>query len=106
MKRCTVAFALPHRQWIWEVTVPDRATVGELLAQARAIAGRVEIPWDGDVGIFGVLCDRHAVPQDGDRIEIYRPLNADPKESRRERAKAGKLARDRVARSPSSRSRP
>ena len=94
MKRVTVVFALPQQQWSWPLELPDVATVGEALEQARAAAGEVAVPWDGQVGIFGALCDRNAVPRDGDRVEIYRALKADPKESRRERAKAGKRARD------------
>ena len=79
MKRCTVAFATPERQWLWQVQLPDGATVAEALAEARAqAAGRATVPWDADVGIFGELCDRSAVPRDGDRIEIYRPLKVGP----------------------------
>ena len=95
MKRCTVAYATPERQWLWVVTLPDSATVADALEQARAQAAGLEVPWNADVGVFGELCDRAAVPRDGDRIEIYRPLKADPKESRRERAKARKAALDR-----------
>ena len=95
MKRCTVAYATPERQWLWAVTLPDGATVADALEQARAQASGIDVPWNADVGIFGELCDRAAVPRDGDRIEIYRPLKADPKESRRERAKARKAAQDR-----------
>jgi putative ubiquitin-RnfH superfamily antitoxin RatB of RatAB toxin-antitoxin module len=95
MKRCTVAYATPERQWLWVVTLPDGATVADALEQARAQAAGLEVPWNADVGVFGELCDRAAVPRDGDRIEIYRPLKADPKVSRRERAKARKAAQDR-----------
>ena len=95
MKRCTVAYATPERQWLWVVTLPDSATVADALEQARAQAAGLEVPWNADVGVFGELCDRAAVPRDGDRIEIYRPLKADPKVSRRERVKARKAAQDR-----------
>ena len=95
MKRCTVAYATAERQWLWAVTLADGATVADALEQARAQVAGIEVPWNADVGIFGELCDRAAVPRDGDRIEIYRPLKADPKESRRERAKARKAAQDR-----------
>ena len=95
MKRCTVAYATAERQWLWVVTLSDDATVAEALGLARTGAAGIDVPWDADVGIFGELCDRAAVPRDGDRIEIYRPLRADPKESRRERAKARKAAQDR-----------
>ena len=95
MKTCTVAFATPERQWLWQVLLPDGATVADALAEARARSAEDTVPWDADVGIFGELCDRSAVPRDGDRIEIYRPLRLDPKESRRERARARKAAPDR-----------
>jgi putative ubiquitin-RnfH superfamily antitoxin RatB of RatAB toxin-antitoxin module len=94
MKRCTVAFATPERQWLWQLTLPDGATVADALAEARARSTDSAIPWDADVGIFGELCGRDAVARDGDRIEIYRPLKLDPKESRRERARARKAAPD------------
>ena len=32
MKRCTVAYALPQRQWLWEVEAPDSATVDEIIS--------------------------------------------------------------------------
>jgi putative ubiquitin-RnfH superfamily antitoxin RatB of RatAB toxin-antitoxin module len=104
MKRVIVVFALPQQQWSWPLELPDAATVGEALKQARAAAGDLEVPWDGQVGIFGALCDRNAVPRDGDRVEIYRALKADPKESRRERAKAVRRARDRAPSGPRPRS--
>ena len=98
MKRCTVVFALPEWQWLWQVELPDQASVADALAQAkdkaRAQSGAdaVNVPWDADVGIFGEPCGRDALPRDGDRIEIYRPLRSDPKVSRRARAAAGKAA--------------
>src|SRR3954470_8263700 len=104
MKRVMVGFALPEQQRSWPVELPDAATVNEALQQAQAIAGEGAVPWDGQVGMFGVLCDRNAVPRDGDRVEIYRALKADPKESRRERAKAVRRARDRAPSGPRPRS--
>ena len=92
MKRCTVVFALPDDSWQWPVELPDHATVEEALQAARELAGDVDVPWGTDVGIFGEACERETVPRDGDRIEIYRPLKSDPKESRRARAAARKGA--------------
>ena len=100
MKRLMVVYALPQRQWSWPLELPDTATVGDALERARAAAGDVAVPWQGQVGIFGALCDRNAVPRDGDRIEIYRALKADPKESRRARAKALRQARDQAPSRP------
>jgi putative ubiquitin-RnfH superfamily antitoxin RatB of RatAB toxin-antitoxin module len=101
MKKCIVAFATPSWQWLWQVSLHDEATVADALAQARSQSvddpapAQGSVPWDADVGIFGELCDRSAVPRDGDRIELYRPLTSDPKESRRERARARQAAPDR-----------
>src|SRR5688572_9253515 len=100
MKKVVVTFALPERQWTWEVTLADAATAGDALQGARALAGNIDVPWSGPSGIFGALCDRDTVPRDGDRIEIYRALKADPKESRRERVKARRAAQDRAASGP------
>jgi putative ubiquitin-RnfH superfamily antitoxin RatB of RatAB toxin-antitoxin module len=101
VKHCTVVFATPERQWLWQVLMPDGATVAEVLAQVRDQASLqvpgIEIPWDAAVGIFGELCDVSAVPRDGDRIELYRPLKSDPKESRRARERARKAAQDRAS---------
>ena len=97
MKRCVVAFATPEGQWTWTVELDAAATVGDALAKARAQgATDAAVPWDADVGIFGEPCARDAVPRDGDRIEIYRPLTSDPKVSRRARAAAGRAERDRA----------
>ena len=90
MKRCTVVFATPARQWLWQVELADEATVADALLAARSTATDAEVPWEADVGIFGELCDRNTVLRDGDRVEIYLPLKLDPKESRRERARARK----------------
>ena len=95
MKRCEVSFALPDRQWTWQVHLPEQGTVANALRLAREQARGLDIPWDSaDVGIFGELCERATLPRDGDRIEIYRALRSDPKVSRRARAAAGKAAAD------------
>ena len=106
MKTCTVAYATPARQWTWKLLLPHKATVADALVAARAQSTGADVPWDADVGIFGELCDRNAVPRDGDRIEIYRPLTSDPKESRRERVRARKAAQGReISRAPKESSR-
>jgi uncharacterized protein len=87
-KRCTVAFATPERQFEWRVEIDAEADIACALECARRQAAGIEVPWEScDVGIFGELTARTAVPRDGDRIEIYRPLVCDPKEARRERAR-------------------
>ncbi len=44
------------------------------------------------VGIFSTLCELNTIVNDGDRVEIYRPLKADPKVARRMRATSQRKA--------------
>jgi putative ubiquitin-RnfH superfamily antitoxin RatB of RatAB toxin-antitoxin module len=94
---CEVICAWPGRSWALHLTLPAGATVADALAQARAMSqlavesSQVEPPqidWDAPVGVYGQLCDRTRPLEQGDRIELYRPLAVDPKESRRRRAAA------------------
>lgn len=89
-----VVYALPERQRLIELQVEDDCTV-LAAAQRSGIAQEfVEIDWNNAVlGIFGKVVENPAQTKlrNGDRIEIYRPLIADPKELRRQRAeKSGK----------------
>ena len=99
-KHCVVAYATRDAQFLWNVELPVEATVADALSAARALAQRdalserEKIPWDAaSVGIFGQLCARRDVPLEGDRIEIYRPLAADPRERRRERVRSQRRAK-------------
>ena len=92
MKRCTVVYALPGRQWVWDVELRDDASVEDALRGAREQAGELDVPWNAETGIFGEHCTRDFRFRDGDRIELYRALSSDPKVSRRARAAAGKAA--------------
>jgi hypothetical protein len=95
-KRCTVAFALRERQYLWSVELPAGARIADALAAARRQAAAelaAQVPWDSaPVGIFGELRTRGDRCAEGDRIEIYRPLRRDPREGRRQR-----VARERRA---------
>jgi hypothetical protein len=90
---CCVVHALPGDEVVLELELPQGATVGMALAVAQARfaeldAGRAaSIDWTGPVGIFGEVCARDRVLSAGDRVEIYRALRNDPKESRRRRAR-------------------
>ena len=62
-------------------------TVGEAIAQSGIVQQCAEIdPAKNRIGIFGRFCSPDDFLQDGDRVEIYRPLKTDPKEARRKRA--------------------
>lgn len=85
-KRCVVAFATRDEQWLWNVELPEQATVADALSEARSVANRDDVPWgSAALGIFGQPCSRADIPADGDRIEIHRPLASDPRQRRRER---------------------
>ncbi|HYB64532.1 MAG TPA: RnfH family protein [Steroidobacteraceae bacterium] len=89
--RCLVAYATGERQYLWSVDLPPRATIAEALAAARRIAERESAGLDpslweaAPVGVFGEPRTRESCVQDGDRVELYRPLRADPRARRRER---------------------
>lgn len=80
--RVEVVHALPGGAEVVELRLPEGATVREAL-RAAGIAG-VE---PRRVGVFGREVSIDAALADGDRVEIYRPLQVDPKDARRERAR-------------------
>ena len=86
VKKCLVAYATRDRQYLWTVELASEATIADALAAARRLANLEAVPWeDAPVGVFGEPRERTDVPQDGDRIELYRPLASDPRQRRRER---------------------
>jgi len=86
-----VAFAEPDEQVIIALEVDADATIEEIVKASGILDRFPEIDLSKNkVGIFGKLAKLTATLREGDRIEIYRPLIADPKEVRRKRAAAGK----------------
>ena len=84
----TVVYALPEFASEIDVTLRQGATVAEALERSGIAARHPELDLRRcPVGIFGKRVARQSTLADGDRIELYRPLLADPKESRRRRAK-------------------
>ncbi len=87
-----VCHALPDAAYLEALTLPAGSTIAEALA-ASGIGAHLEarnLPIDlaqARVGIFGKLKTPDTLLRDGDRVELYRPLQADPKDSRRRRAK-------------------
>lgn len=87
--RIEVAYATPDKQILLSIDVPVACTV----AEAIDLSGiRKEFPdMEPDpiaIGIFSRKVSLDYKLHDGDRVEIYRPLVADPKEMRKQRAKA------------------
>lgn len=86
-----VAFARPDDQLILEVDVPAKATVEEIIKLSGVLEKFPEIDLAvNKVGVFGKLTKLDKTLRQGDRVEIYRKLIADPKEVRRKRAEEGK----------------
>ncbi|WP_409310426.1 RnfH family protein [Pectobacterium sp. B1J-3] len=86
-----VVYALPERQYLRTVKLEAGSTV----EQAIVASGLLELRRDIDlqvnkVGVFSRTVKLTDVINDGDRVEIYRPLIADPKELRRQRAERSK----------------
>ena len=90
-KHCLLALDAEPGPILCPLSLPVDATIGAALLQARrqlqAQGIEVAIDWDGAAtGLWGVRRERGAVPRDGDRIEVYRPLLVDPRRRRRQRA--------------------
>ena len=88
-----VAYALPGKQIIRAVNVDGGTTIGAAIVQSGIMIDFPELDNEletSKVGIFGKASTMTTVLADGDRVEIYRPLIADPKEVRRKRAAEGK----------------
>ena len=94
--RVEVAYALRDEQALIVLEVEEGTTVREAIVRSGLLARYPEVELRrGYVGIFGKTTALHAPLADGDRVEIYRPLIANPKEARRERARRTPLRRPR-----------
>lgn len=82
-----VAYALPEKQYLQRVKLEEGATVEEAIRASGLLELRSDIDLSKNkVGIYSRPVKLTDVLNDGDRVEIYRPLIADPKELRRQRA--------------------
>ena len=89
--RVEVAYALPDQQTLLSLQVPRGATVQDAIEQSGILQGDPEIDLTSSkIGVFGKITKLDAVLREGDRVEIYRALIADPKEVRKLRAAQGK----------------
>jgi len=89
-----VAYALPHRQVVLTVELPVGATALQAGQQSCITDAFSDVDLDNaTLGIFGQLVAPRQVLREGDRVEIYRPLTADPKEVRKARAERARERR-------------
>ncbi len=82
-----VCHALPDSCFLRSLTVPAGTTLGQALEQSGVLREFPGIDLAVNmVGIYGKKKSLDTVLREHDRIEVYRPLQADPKEARRRRA--------------------
>jgi len=87
-----VVYALRQEQMVARVSLEEGATLRQAVEQSGLLTSHPEIDIDAGnkTGIWGKLAKADTVLRDRDRVEIYRPLIADPKEVRKQRAAEGK----------------
>ena len=89
-----VAYALPDKQSLVILEVEEGTTIKEAIEASGILDTYNQIDLTIDkVGIFSKLASLDTVLREKDRVEIYRPLIADPKKVRKERAADGKAMR-------------
>ena len=89
-----VAYALPHKQALLELQVTTGTTALEAARQSGVSQQFQGVDLDNaKFGIFGKVISPQQVLREGDRVEVYRPLIADPKEVRKARAARAKERR-------------
>ncbi|MBL8397060.1 MAG: RnfH family protein [Candidatus Accumulibacter sp.] len=87
-----VVYALPDKQPIVTLKLPAGATVRQAIEASGLLQKHPEIDLTRNkTGIFAKLAKLDSPLRDHDRVEIYRPLIADPKEVRKQRAAEGKI---------------
>jgi len=85
----TVVYAQERRQWVVPVEVEAGASVQAAIERSGLLDVVPQLRWQTlEAGVFHRRCSLDAPVRDGDRIEIYRPLQIDPKEARRLRVAA------------------
>jgi len=87
-----VAYALPNEQMIVPIKVNEGTTVEQAIKSSGILNKYPEIDLSNNkIGVFGRLSKLDSPLRHLDRVEIYRPLIADPKEVRKQRAADGKV---------------
>jgi uncharacterized protein len=91
-----IVYAEPQRQIVRKVKIAANSTIDEAI-HASAIGDDLPLGFEpAGFAIFGKIVSANQRLRDGDRIEMLRPLRADPKESRRRRVKLERVKLDRA----------
>ena len=87
-----VVYALPHKQELVLVTLATGSTVEQAIERSGILEKHPEIDLlKNKLGVFAKLVKPESTLRNRDRVEIYRPLIADPKAVRKQRAAEGKI---------------
>lgn len=87
-----VAYAKAEKQEIVELKLPAGSTIQQAVEASGLLQRYPEIELaKAKVGVYGKLARLDTALRERDRVEIYRPLIADPKEVRKQRAAEGKV---------------
>ena len=85
--RVEVVFALADKQELLAVELPEGSTVGAAIERSRLSRQFPDIDFDTlQAGVWGKPAARSHVVREGDRVELYRPLEMDPRDARRLKA--------------------
>ncbi len=96
-----VTYALPQRQDSVQLKLSTHSTVQQAIEASGLLQRYPEIDLARNkVGIYGKLIKLDTVLHERDRVEIYRPLIADPKESRKKRVEEGKSLKKEAGEAP------
>ena len=86
-----VAYAMPYKQSLISIEIKNGSTLKEAIEASGILETFEQIDLTKDrVGIFAKFASLDTILRDKDRVEIYRPLVADPKKARKDRAAEGK----------------
>lgn len=78
----TIVYALPHEQTLEELNVPEETTVEQAIRMSHILEKHPDIDLNvNKTGIFAKLVKLDQPLREGDRIEIYRPLPAKPRDA-------------------------
>lgn len=88
--RIEVAYGLAQQQHIYVLNVAQGTTAREAVLQSNVLRDYPHADVNAPVGIFGKVVRDNTVLRPNDRVELYRPLLADPKDARRQRVQKNK----------------
>lgn len=87
MPNIEIVYGLSNQQALYRMSVPDGTTARQAALQSPVLQAFPDADPQAPLGIFGKVVKDDTILQEGDRVEWYRPLIADPKEARRQRVK-------------------